>query len=139
MPRKPVAAEPSTPAYPYATLDDYLAEVRKLLLAKALRPEWVDELISSDALYLESRFAHRELPVFGAFELYITEDESAREPVKADHRLKLDVSEQGRLHLRRLVELGLWGASEEEVAKRLVEQALAAKLESGVLQATSRR
>lgn len=65
--------------------------------------------------------------------VFITEEESDREPVQLDFRLKFDVSEQGKLYLKRLVELGLWGDSIEAVAKTLVEQSLAAKLESGLL------
>jgi len=80
-----------------------------------------------------NKLEKQEHPAAAALEIFMSEEESSREPKQADYRLKIDVSEQGKEHLRRLVELGLWGDSVETVAKALVEQSLAAKLESGLL------
>ena len=139
MPNKSTTAELSFSDLGYAKLEDYLAEVRRLLLGKQLPARWVDELISLDNVYLKKCFEKPEPPVFAAFEIYITEEESAREPVQADQRLKIHVYEQATHHLQRLVELGLWGSSVEEVGKSLIVQALAAKLESGLLRTPPRK
>jgi hypothetical protein len=133
MPKKPETAELPFTCSPYPTLENYLGAVRKLLLSRKLSEAWVDELMTGDAIYLNNCFEKQEHPAAAAFEVYMTEEESAREPVQVDLRLKIDVSEQGKQHLKRLVELGLWGGSVEEAAKALVEQSLAAKLESGLL------
>lgn len=124
----------------YATLEGYLDAVRKLLKSrKELSEKWVEELIHSEDGYLRGCFENQEHPAAAAFQIFITEEESAREPVEADCRLKLDVSEQGKGYLKRLVELGLWGDSVEAAAKALLEQSLAAKLESGLLRATPQK
>ena len=116
------------------TLAAYLEAVRKLLQTRnELSAKWIEELLEGDANYLQNCFEKKVHPAEAAFEVFITEEESDREPVQLDCRLKFDVSEQGKLHLKRLVELGLWGDSIEAVAKTLVEQSLAAKLESGLL------
>ena len=134
MPKKPATTELPFAICQYPTLEDYISAVRKLLQTRnELSPKWIDELITGDHIYLSGCFEKQEHPAAAAFELFITEEESAREPVPADFRLKVDVSEQGKMHLKRLVELGLWEDSVEAVAKTLVEQSLAAKLESGLL------
>lgn len=134
MPKKTATAELAFASNQYPTLEDYLGAVRKVLQSrKDLSANWIEELIAGDDIFLRACFEKQEHPAAAAFEIFITEEESAREPVHADHRLKLDVSEQTKMHLKRLVELGLWGSSVEEVGKSLVEQALAAKLESGLL------
>lgn len=116
------------------TLAAYLEAVRKLLQKRnELSAKWIEELLEGDANYLQNCFEKKVHPAEAAFNVFITEEESDREPVQLDFRLKFDVSEQGKLHLKRLVELGLWGDSIEAVAKTLVEQSLAAKLESGLL------
>lgn len=116
------------------TLAAYLEAVRKLLQTRnELSAKWIEELLEGDANYLQNCFEKKVHPAEAAFNVFITEEESDREPVQLDCRLKFDVSEQGKLHLKRLVELGLWGDSIEAVAKTLVEQSLAAKLESGLL------
>lgn len=116
------------------TLAAYLEAVRKLLQTRnELSAKWIEELLEGDANYLQNCFEKKVHPAEAAFEVFITEEESDRELVQLDCRLKFDVSEQGKLHLKRLVELGLWGDSIEAVAKTLVEQSLAAKLESGLL------
>ena len=116
------------------TLAAYVEAVRKLLQTRnELSAKWIEELLEGDANYLQNCFEKKVHPAEAAFEVFITEEESDREPVQLDCRLKFDVSEQGKLHLKRLVELGLWGDSIEAVAKTLVEQSLAAKLESGLL------
>ena len=116
------------------TLAAYLEAVRKLLQKRnELSAKWIEELLEGDANYLQNCFEKKVHPAEAAFNVFITEEESDREPVQLDCRLKFDVSEQGKLHLKRLVELGLWGDSIEAVAKTLVEQSLAAKLESGLL------
>lgn len=116
------------------TLAAYLEAVRKLLQTRnELSAKWIEKLLEGDANYLQNCFEKKVHPAEAAFEVFITEEESDRELVQLDCRLKFDVSEQGKLHLKRLVELGLWGDSIEAVAKTLVEQSLAAKLESGLL------
>lgn len=121
-------------------MEDYLGAVRKVLQSrKDLSATWIEELVAGDDIFLRACFEKQEHPAAAAFEIFITEEESAREPAPLDHRLKIEVSEQAKRHLKRLVELGLWGASVEEVGKTLVEQSLAAKLESGLLQASSPR
>lgn len=116
----------------FESLDIYLAEVKRLLLEKSLRPEWVDELIAGDRIYVERAFESKKLPVYAAFEVYITEDEAAREPVVADCRLKLEVTDQAKTYLLQLVKIGLWGDSVEDVAATLIQQQLASKLEAGL-------
>lgn len=116
------------------TLAAYLEAVRKLLQTRnELSAKWIEKLLEGDANYLQNCFEKKVHPAEAAFNVFITEEESDRELVQLDCRLKFDVSEQGKLHLKRLVELGLWGDSIEAVAKTLVEQSLAAKLESGLL------
>lgn len=116
------------------TLAAYVEAVRKRLQTRnELSAKWIEELLEGNAIYLQNCFEKKVHPAEAAFEVFITEEESDREPVQLDCRLKFDVSEQGKLHLKRLVELGLWGDSIEAVAKTLVEQSLAAKLESGLL------
>lgn len=116
------------------TLAAYLEAVRKLLQTRnELSAKWIEKLLEGDSHYLQTCFEEKVHPAEAAWEVFITEEESARDPVQPDCRLKFDVSEQGKLHLKRLVELGLWGDSIEAVAKTLVEQSLAAKLESGLL------
>lgn len=137
MPKKPATVESPFASSPYPTLEEYINAVRKLLQTrKELSAKWIEELISGDDSYLLNCFEKQEHPAAAAFEILITEEDSAREPVQADCRLKIDVSEQGKMHLKRLVELGLWGDSVEAVGKSLVEQSLAAKLESGLLSTT---
>jgi len=129
-PATPVQAH--DPESTFATCDIFIAEVKRLLLQKYLRLEWVDELIDGDRPYLERAYASKTLPVYAAFEVYITEDESAREPVAADRRLKVDVTDQAKTLLQQLVKIGLWGETVEDVAKTLIEQQLASKLEAGL-------
>lgn len=137
MPKKPATAELPFASSPYPTLEAYIDAVRKLLQTrKELNAKWIEELIAGDDSYLRNCFEEQEHPAVAAFEIFITEEESAREPAQADCRLKIDVSEQGKEHLKRLVELGLWGNSMEAVGKSLLEQSLAAKLESGLLRTT---
>ena len=137
MPKKSASAELPFASNPYSTQEDYVDAVRKLLQTRnELSAKWIEELLEGDALYLQNCFEKQEHPAAAAFGIFITEEESAREPVQADCRLKIDVSEQGKVHLKRLVELGLWGDSVEAVGKALVEQSLAAKLESGLLRIT---
>lgn len=131
-------AEKKVQAAPFASMDDYIAEVKRLLLGKDLRAEWVDELVAGDEHYLKLAFERSELPVEAAFEVYITEEDSAREPIPEDQRLKLDISDQAKTYLRQLVKGGLWGDSVEGVATNLIHQQLASKLASGILrQATA--
>lgn len=137
MPKKTETAELPFSSSQYSTLEDYLGAVRKLLQTRQeLNAKWIEGLLEGEAIYLQKCFEKQEHPAAAALEVFITEEESAREPVQADCRLKIDVSEQGRGHLKGLVELGLWGDSVEAVAKALVEQSLAAKLESGLLRTT---
>ena len=116
----------------FESFDIYLAEVKRLLLEKDLRPGWVDELIAGDRNYVERAFESKKLPVYAAFEVYLTEEESAREPVAADCRLKLEVTDQAKTYLLQLVKIGLWGDSVEDVAVTLIQQQLALKLEAGL-------
>lgn len=116
----------------FSKFDIYLVEVKRLLLEKNLRLEWVEELISGDQNYLEQAFEKKTLPVYAAFEVYITEEESAREPAAEDRRLKLDVTDQAKTYLQQLVKIGLWGDSVECVAVTLIQQQLASKLETGL-------
>lgn len=137
MPKKPATAELPLASTQYPTLEDYLGAVRKVLQTREdLSKTWIEELVTGDDVFLRACFEKQEHPAAAAFEIFVTEEESAREPVHADHRLKIDLSEQAKTHLKRLVELGLWGSSVEEVGRSLVEQALAAKLESGLLRAS---
>lgn len=117
----------------FATQADYLAEVKRLLLEKGLEEKWVDELIDGDAGYLALAFERGDLAVASAFEVYMTEEESQREPEPSDPRLKVDVTDQARTYLQDLVKMGLWGDSVEGVAANLLHQQLAAKLEVGLL------
>ena len=111
----------------------FLAEIKRLLLEKDLREAWVDELIERDTPYLQRAFKEGIQPIAGAFEIYITEEDSAREPAPADHRLKLDVSPHAKKYLQQLVEIGLWGETTEEVASNLIQQQLVVKLEAGLI------
>ncbi|WP_047219316.1 hypothetical protein [Delftia lacustris] len=134
MPNKTQTADGPLSSSQYATLQDYVDAVRKLLQTRSeLSAKWIEELLEADALYLQSCYEKQEHPAAAALEVFMSEEESAREPEQADCRLKIDVSEQVTGHLKRLVKLGLWGGSVEAVAKALVEQSLAAKLESGLL------
>lgn len=134
MPKNPSTAELPFASSQYATLEDYIGAVRKLLQSRnELSARWIEELIAAEGLYLSNCFEKQEHPAAAALDLFITEEESAREPVQADHRLKIDASEQVKRHLKHLVGLGLWGDSVEAVAKALLEQSLAAKLEAGLL------
>ena len=93
MSKKTETAERPFASSQYPTLEDYLGAVRKVLQSrKDLSANWIEELISGDDIFLRSCFEKREHPASAAFEIFITEEESAREPVRADHRLKLDVS-----------------------------------------------
>lgn len=123
----------------FESLDIYLAEVKRFLLEKDLRPGWVDELIAGDRNYVERAFEGKKLPVYAAFEVYITEEESAREPVAADCRLKLEVTDQAKTYLQQLVKIGLWGDSVECVAATLIQQQLASKLEAGLFPVSVKR
>lgn len=123
----------------FESLDIYLAEVKRLLLEKDLKPEWVNELIDGDRIYVERAFESKKLPVYAAFEVYITEEESAREPVAADCRLKLDISDQAKTYLQQLVKIGLWGDSVECVAATLIQHQLASKLEAGLFPLSANR
>lgn len=121
----------------YGSLEEYVAEVRKLLTSRRdLSATWIEKLLEDDAGYLQNCFEEKEHPAAAALEIFITEEAASLTPIQPDCRLKLDFSEQAKSHLKRLVELGLWGDSIEAVAKSLVEQSLAAKLESGLLSAS---
>lgn len=134
MPKKPATAELPFASSPYPTLDEYIGAVRKLLQTrKELSAKWIEELIAGDDIFLRHCFENQEHPAAAAFEIFITEEESAREPVQADLRIKIDASVQAKTHLKRLVELGLWGDSVDVAAARLLDQSLAALLASGVL------
>lgn len=116
----------------FATYNIYLAEVRRLLIGKGLGSAWVDELIERDDHFLDREFKSNRLPVYAAFELHITEEESARDPIPEDRRLKMDVSDQAMIYLEQLVKMGLWGGTAEAVAANLINQQLASKLEAGL-------
>lgn len=116
----------------FATFDLYLAEVERLLLEKGLGSKWVGELVEGDRPFLTLAFERNTLPVAAAFEVYMTEEESAREPMPEDRRLKLDITAQAEKYLQQLVHIGLWGDSIEGVAVTLIQQQLASKLEAGV-------
>jgi hypothetical protein len=119
---------------PFATLDLYVSEVKRLLLEKYMdQAEWIEKLIAADMHFLECLFEKKTLPIYAAFEIYGTEAESACEPVAADQRLKLVVSEPAKTYLQQLVKIGLWGDSIEDVATTLIQQQLATKLEAGLL------
>ena len=126
------SAQEQGPQAAFATFDLYLAEVKRLLLEKGLGAKWVDDLVEVDRPFLTLSFERSELPVAAAFEVYMTEEESAREPVPEDRRLKLDVTDQAKKYLQQLVQIGLWGDSIEGVAGTLIQQQLASKLEAGV-------
>lgn len=121
------------------TFELFLAEVKQLLQERGLKPSWIEELIEGDRHYLERAFAEKKLPVYAAFEVYITEDESASGHKVEDRRLKLDVSEQAMKYLQQLVEIGLWGGSVEGVANTLIQQQLASKLEAGLFRQSAHR
>ena len=116
----------------FESIDAYLVEVKRFLLGKNLRDEWVDQIIDGDRHWLEKAFEKKTQPVYAAFEVYITEEESAREPDAADLRLKMEVTDQAKGYLQQLVAIGLWGDSLEAVAATLLHQQLASKLEAGV-------
>jgi hypothetical protein len=121
------------------TMDAYLEEVRRLLLGKDLRAEWVQELIEGDTHYLERAFAEGQSPLAAAFEIYITEDEAKRDLPERDDRLKLNLPTKVQTYLSELVDIGLWGDCIEDVAVSLIQQQLAAKMEAGVLAKRSPR
>lgn len=114
------------------TFDAYLSEVRRLLLGKDLQPEWVNELVEGDMPYLTRAYEEKMPPINAAFEVYVTEEELSREPEIGDHRLKLDLTEKANGYLQKLVEIGLYGNSTEDVATALIHQQLAIKLEAGL-------
>lgn len=121
-------------ASPYESLEIYTSAVREYLKKRdELSPAWIEELLEGDSVFLSHSFDAQNHPAAAALEIFITEEESAREPAQADLRLKLRINETAKAHLKRLVELGLWGESVEDAAERLLEQSLAAKLESGLL------
>jgi hypothetical protein len=118
----------------FNSLEEYVAEVKRLLFERSeLRKEWVETLVQGDMHYLERAFQKNEVPVAAAFEIYFTEEESAREPVPEDCRLRVDLNEKARSHLQKLVDIGLWGDSAESVASTLIQQQLEDKLKSGLL------
>lgn len=129
-----LTVQEQAPQAAFATFDLYLAEVKRLLLEKGLDAKWSDELVEGDRSFLTLAFERNTLPIAAAFEVYMTEEESAREPVPVDRRLKLDVTAQAEKYLQQLVHIGLWGDSVEGVAVTLIQQQLASKLEAGVFQ-----
>lgn len=134
MPKKSATAELPFASSQYSTLEDYVGAVRKYLQSRQdLSEKWIEELLEVDAQYLQNGFEKQEHPAAVALEIFITEEEAAREPVKADLRIKIDASMQAKAHLEHLVELGLWGDSVDVAAERLLNQSLAALLSSGVL------
>lgn len=130
--QKEQAPAPTLPAEHFATMDAYLAEVKRFLLEKHLRPGWVDELVEIDLRFLQMAFEKKTPPVYAAFEVYITEVDASSEPVPQDRRLKLDITDQAKEYLQILVNIGLWGESVEAVATTLIQQELASKLEAGL-------
>ena len=137
MSKKTATTDSHLASSQYSTLEEYLGAVRKVLQSrKDLSATWIDELIAGDDHFLRTCFEKQLHPATAAFDIFITEEEASRDPVGEDGRLKFDVNEKAKRHLQRLVELGLWGDSMDAVAKTLVEQSLAAKLESGLLRAT---
>ncbi len=121
------------------TMDAYLEEVRRLLLGKDLRAEWVQELIDDDTHYLDRAFAEGQSPLAAAFEIYITEDEAKRDLPERDDRLKLNLPTKVLTYLSELVDIGLWGDCIEDVAVSLIQQQLSAKMEAGLLTKRSLR
>lgn len=117
----------------FAVYELFAAEVKRLLLEKGLTSQWADELIEGDRHYLVRAFEDKSAPVSAAFEIFITQEESAREPIPQDRRLKLDVSDQVSGYLQQLAKIGLWGDSVEAVGVNLIQQQLVSKLESGLL------
>lgn len=80
MPKKPATAELTFASSQYPTLEDYIGAVRKLLQKRnELSAKWVEELIAGDDIYLRNCFEKQEHPAAAAFEIFITEEESARE------------------------------------------------------------
>lgn len=137
---KAVSSEAAQPQEAqFESLGTYLTEVKRLLLEKDLRAGWVDELISGDMHYVERAFESKKLPVYAAFEVYVTELDSAREPVAEDCRLKLEITDQAKTYLQQLVKIGLWGDSVECVAATLIQQQLASKLEAGLFPVSANR
>lgn len=126
------SAQEQAPQAAFATIDLYLAEIERLLREKGLGAKWVGDLVEGDRSFLTQAFERNTLPVAAAFEVYMTEEESVREPMPEDRRLKLDVTEQAKQYLQQLVQIGLWGDSVEGVATTLIQQQLASKLEAGV-------
>lgn len=108
-------------------------------MAKGLKPDWAQTLLDGDANYLSGAFTKGTPAIAAAFDVYITEAESAREPEAEDLRLRLDVSGQAKSYLEQLVKLGLWGDSIEAVATALIHQQLALKLEAGLFKPSARR
>ena len=83
--KKPVTAELPFNSGQYATLEDYLDAVRKLLQTRNdLRAKWIEELLEGDAFYLQKSFEEKVHPAVAALDVFITEEESAREPVQPD-------------------------------------------------------
>ena len=121
---------------PEAAFQSFIDAVRQALLRRDLRAAWIEELITTDEPYLRKAFEDKEHPAAAALEIFTTEEEPERSPLDPDHRIKFELSEQAHMHLQHLLELGLWGSSIDQVCQSLVEQYLAAKLESGLLRKT---
>lgn len=117
----------------------YRDEIKAILIEKGLKPDWAQELIDGETNYLTVAFKKGTSAISAAFDVYITEQDSAREPEAEDLRMKLDVSGQAKSYLEQLVKIGLWGDSVEAVATTLVHQQLAAKLEAGLIKTVARR
>ena len=124
---------------PEADFLAFIDTVRNALLRRDLRAAWVEGLLTSDEPYLRKAFELNEHPAAAALEIFTTEEEFAQNPLDPDHRIKFELSEQAHMHLQHLVDLGLWGSSIDQVCQSLVEQSLAAKLESGLLRTTYHR
>lgn len=82
--------------------------------------QWVDGATAWSSIYFALSKSICE-------EVYINE-EAAVDAEQSALWLKIEVNEQVKRHFQRLVELGLWGKSVEDVAKALLEQSLAAKV-----------
>lgn len=136
MPKKSADTEIQPYTFDFRTISEYEDAVRKLLKARKIRDEWADQLIADESKFMQICFNNKAHPAEAALEIFITEEDSVREPEQPDLRLKLELGNKTRTHLKFLVSQGLWGESEEDAATRLIEQALAQKLEAGFLRAT---
>ena len=123
----------------FDSIDNYVSEIKRLLLEKSLRPEWVDELVVGDWVFVERAFEIKKSPLAAAFEIYLTEEDAKRDPAAEDSRLKIDVSDQAKMYLQQLVKIGLWGDTVEGVAVTLIQQQLALKLEAGLFRNSVRQ